>query len=57
MHDLGNKPKAHRQTPRSNAKIPLLLCLQASLPPHPAGENEEGDRKVREKRAEASKVC
>lgn len=43
---VGKQPKPHRQTLRFKAEVPLVLSLQASLPPHPAGEKEEDDRKV-----------
>lgn len=54
---IGKQPKPHRQTLMSKAEIPPVLSLQASLPPHPAGEKEEDDRKVSEKTAEVSKAC
>lgn len=50
------RSKPHRQTPRSKAKIPLVLSLQASLPPHPAGEDEVEERSERRKQRLAKRV-
>lgn len=50
------RPKPHRQTLRSKAKIPLVLSLQASLPPHPAGEDEVEERSERREQRLAKRV-
>lgn len=50
------RPKLHRQTLRSKAKIPLIWCLRASLPPHPAGEDVVDNRGQKNKKVKSVNI-